>query len=209
MASELAKAICSVMAEVGKLPKNGWNDYGKYHYPTETDALDLIRPLLAKQGVAVFFNCEKVEYVSDNAKVGRVHVIVSYEMVHAESGESKVTNCPGDGVDKSNPDKALYKAITGATKYWVFKTFLLSFGDDPERDQQPQPQKTVHRQSNKVSDLSTLVQKLVERCLAEDIPLGDIADKHGLPRKPNEYQMDQYKQLSKLVDEYEATQQTA
>jgi hypothetical protein len=37
------------------------------------------------------------------------------------------------GQAADNGDKALYKAMTGAVKYWLYKTFLVSTGDDPEQ----------------------------------------------------------------------------
>jgi hypothetical protein len=60
-------------------------------------------------------------------------------MVHT-SGQWIETVHVGEGEDRG--DKAAYKAITGATKYWVMKTFLISTGDDPESGQQPQGQRS-------------------------------------------------------------------
>jgi hypothetical protein len=41
----------------------------------------------------------------------------------------------GEGQDAG--DKAVYKAMTGALKYCLLKTFLIPTGDDPERDETP------------------------------------------------------------------------
>ena len=208
MASELAKAMAKVMGELGRVPKNGWNAYSKYKYTTESDVLDAIRPLLAKHGVCVFFNCTEIEYL-DNC-ITRVKVEI--ELVHGESGEAKTSVSFGESRDADRSgkrqDKGMYQAMTGAMKYWAFKTFLISTGDDPEMDKPPSvdpKQKSVHRAPKKGGDLVETVQALVQRCQSEDIPLRQIATDNNLPRVPSEYTLEQYKQLSRLVDAYEAT----
>lgn len=211
MSGELAKALAKVMGNVGRVPKNGYNSYSKYHYATESDVLDHIRPLLSGEGVAVFFNCTEVEYLENCI----VRVKAEIVLVHGESGDSMTMTSFGESRDADRSgkrqDKGLYQAMTGAMKYWAFKTFLISTGDDPETDRGNQPaqqapaqqqQKSVRRMPQKTPKLTELVQALVQRCQQEEIPLGEIADKHGLPRKPSEYSQAQYKQLSKAVDEY-------
>jgi hypothetical protein len=53
-----------------------------------------------------------------------------------ETGERMDYFWRGYGTDKE--DKGGYKAMTGAEKYFLLKTFLIPTGDDPERDDQRQ-----------------------------------------------------------------------
>jgi len=66
--------------------------------------------------------------------------------VDTESGESFSCIFYGDGSDSN--DKAIYKAITGAQKYALMKTFLVATGDDPEQDRQAEPMKEQQGSAN-------------------------------------------------------------
>ena len=55
---------------------------------------------------------------------------MNYRFVDARSGEELTVRVPGEGADAG--DKAPYKAMTGALKYALLQSFLLSTGDDPE-----------------------------------------------------------------------------
>jgi hypothetical protein len=52
----------------------------------------------------------------------------------SETGEIRLYRAVGHGID--NADKGIFKAITGAMKYWLMNQFLIPTGDDPERDNQ-------------------------------------------------------------------------
>jgi hypothetical protein len=57
---------------------------------------------------------------------------MNYRFVDARSGEELTVRVAGEGADPG--DKAPYKAMTGALKYALLQSFLLSTGDDPEDD---------------------------------------------------------------------------
>ena len=62
------------------------------------------------------------------------HVVMAFQFMDGETGEvSPIATFPGDGADTG--DKGIYKAMTGAEKYFLMKTFLVSTGDDPEADE--------------------------------------------------------------------------
>ena len=129
--------LSAVMAECHRVPKNGYNKFNQYHYATEADALDVIRPLLAKHGIGVMFGVDEVTELNNARVLVKVRIVLGDESSQLEThvyGEAR------DADRNGNPqDKGLYKAITGAMKYWVLKTFLLSTGDDPEGDQNNEP----------------------------------------------------------------------
>lgn len=130
----LALKMSKVLGEVKRVSKNGTNTFQNYKYTTESDALDAIRPLLAAHKIAVFFDCLSVEEFDNN----RIRVQCQIELVCGDTGESRSSIIYGEARDADKQgrtqDKGLYKAMTGAMKYWLFKTFLMSTGDDVESD---------------------------------------------------------------------------
>lgn len=138
----LAGKMAKILGEVSRIPKSGRNTFQNYDYATEADALDAIRPLLSKYNVALFFDCVDVEELDNN----RTRVRVQIELVCGDSGEARSSFAFGEARDADRngktQDKGIYKAITGAMKYWMFKTFLISTGDDPEEVQPAQRQNT-------------------------------------------------------------------
>lgn len=128
-------AVTKIMREIEIIPKTGWNDYHKYPYSTESDIMETVRPLCAKHGLAVIPSVvEKRMEVVDTSRgtSNRAEVAMDVHMIDEETGGVLVTRWFGEAID--NGDKAVYKAYTGALKYWAQKTFLMSSEDDPERD---------------------------------------------------------------------------
>lgn len=139
--------LLSVQAAVGRVPKSGWNNFDKYHYVTESDLLDAARLALIENKVAlVLVGMEEetgfIERVGKDPKRW-AKVKLLYDIVNAEEpGDRIATSSVGYAEDTG--DKAIYKAITGATKYLYYKLFMVSTGEDPERvgapDQKPKAQ---------------------------------------------------------------------
>jgi hypothetical protein len=131
--------LSKVLAEIGNVPKNGFNEHFKYNYVMESDLADHIRPLLAKHGIGLIYDCIEASdhsIVNDRGKtvnMVRVKVAITVGVEDSEGniiGE-KTGHAFGQAADSG--DKAIYKAMTGAVKYWLYKTFLVSTGDDPEQ----------------------------------------------------------------------------
>ena len=137
MRSALAKKLVEVVKAVGYVQKTGKNIHQNYNYAQEKDVADKFREAMAKQGLVMipsFQSRQDGEYTTRNGTKG-VHakVIMSYQIIDSETGHCETFSMPGDGMD--NPgDKAIYKAITGAQKYAMWKLTMLSTGDDPEND---------------------------------------------------------------------------
>ncbi len=126
-APSLFKKLAEVMGEVGYVEKRGWNDFQKYKYVTEADLIEAVRGKLTERGVLLL---PKASSITENGQL--VHVHMQFLFVDSETGERFETAWIGSGSDKG--DKALYKAYTGAVKYFLMKTFLIPTGDDPEAD---------------------------------------------------------------------------
>jgi hypothetical protein len=131
--------LSKILADIGNVPKSGFNDHFKYNYVMESDLADVIRPLLAKNGIGLIYDCIEAtdhSFVNDKGKtvnMVRVKVAITLGVEDAEGNLlcERTGHCFGQAAD--NGDKAIYKAMTGAVKYWLYKTFLVSTGDDPEQ----------------------------------------------------------------------------
>ncbi len=124
----LAKKLVQVVGSVsGKVGKSGYNSHQKYNYVMEADLLDAVREEIVKAGIVITSSVEEVTRDGNITTVKLKHTLID-----AESGESFEVWSAGQGAD--NQDKGVFKAITGANKYFLLKTFLLSGDDDPEND---------------------------------------------------------------------------
>lgn len=137
----LALKMARVMAEVRHVPKNGRNEFHKYNYIMESDLLDRLRGKLAEQGVALLPSIR--EHVSEQTKDARgkvqnlATVTLDITFIDGESGDEFTTTWVGQGVDAG--DKAYYKAYTGAFKYALLKTFLVTAEEDASPSKMPAP----------------------------------------------------------------------
>jgi hypothetical protein len=142
MSAKIAAALHKVMQSCGYVQKTGKNAFNGYKYAGEADLLKELRPAMVDAGLILL---PSVKDVSPPDEHGNVTVVVEYTLAH-ESGEiwpEKITaaGCGNDMSPKSGRigDKGVYKALTGANKYLLFKLFQIETGDDPERDDEPAP----------------------------------------------------------------------
>ena len=130
MERKLAAKLAKIMGEVRNVEKNGTNSFHGYRYAMEQDMLVAVREKLALANIFVLTGVSSVE-VKDTAKDGFLTTIRTvHTFVDGETGEELEASSAGQGTDKG--DKGIYKAITGATKYFISKNFLIPTGDDPE-----------------------------------------------------------------------------
>lgn len=143
----LVSKLAEVMREVSKIPKNGKNTFHNYKYVMESDLVEAVRDKLAERHIFITSSTKGIETVelSKPTKGGEIVtqkigiLRVEYTFHDGESGE-KLT-MEGAGEIDQDGGKGLYKALTGAMKYFLMKQFLVATGDDPE--QTPQ-QKSEH-----------------------------------------------------------------
>lgn len=135
MSAAIAKALHDVMSEVGYVQKSGKNAFHGYKYAGEADLLEVLRPAMVKAGLLLLPSVRNVTPVDE---YGNVTVIVDYMLVHKDGDIwPEKLSAAGMGNDKAKNgsvgDKGVYKAITGANKYLLFKLFQIETGDDPEQ----------------------------------------------------------------------------
>lgn len=125
--------LARILALIEAIPKEGRNDFHGYDYVKEDTLTQQIRPMLAAEGISLVFGAEEI-VLEDNCIA---HVRCTFTLGCSE-GEPITTTVWGAGRDADRNhqrgDKAVYKAMTGATKYFLYKTFLVTTGDDVEND---------------------------------------------------------------------------
>jgi hypothetical protein len=142
----LAAKLVEVMAAVKRIPKNGYNDFHKYHYALEADILEALRDELATRNVLLIPSVtgRSRDQVGEKGQVV-THLDMAFTFLDADTGEEITRAWLGAGADKE--DKGAYKAMTGGEKYFLLKTFMIPTGDDPEAEGQQTPQARTQAQA--------------------------------------------------------------
>ena len=168
MGAAIAKALHEVMSKVGYVQKTGRNSFHNYSYAGEADLLDKLRPSMVEAGLLLI---PSGKAVSDVDQHGNVTVTVEYTLVHkdGEVWPEKIVAF-GCGNDKARNgsvgDKGVYKALTGANKYLLFKLFQIETGDDPEADEREKPAAgSQFEEAAQTSADTTLENKIIKALL--------------------------------------------
>jgi hypothetical protein len=149
-----------VMRDVGYVQKAGHNDFQNYKYATEADAIAALRPAMIKHGLCMIPSVESVE----QDEWGNTNVLMHYRILD-EEGNFLSFRAAGSGNDKNSKgvgDKGIYKALTGASKYALLKTFMMETGDDPEvpsqqeKESKPEPKQEPKPEVKQIVDESDL-----------------------------------------------------
>lgn len=133
----LYEKLVIIMSEMGTVAKNGKNEFDNYSYVKESDVSEKLQGLLVKNQVFVFSSIENSKSQQVTSSQGKPNILstvhIKYTFVNAENPEEKFeVYSAGDGMDRG--DKAIYKAITGAHKYFMIRNFNLGSDDDAEKD---------------------------------------------------------------------------
>ena len=141
----IAKKLIAVMAAVPYIQKDGTNQVQKYNYVSEAHIVAVIREELIKHCVTVTPSLKSMTVIeAGQTSSGAIKYLTTIEMEYTftdgDSGESFVAVFPGQGIDAG--DKGVYKAMAGAHKYALLKTFNISTGDDdPENEPKKESKK--------------------------------------------------------------------
>lgn len=140
----LYQRLHAITKEIGTISKNGRNNFHNYDYATEKDFVEALRPLLDKHGVAIVPELGNIPNLQSIGEKGDnlTSLIMKFHLINIDNPtEQTVAIVPGQGTDKG--DKGIYKALTGAKKYFIALTFMVETGDDPEKDDKPAAGKKV------------------------------------------------------------------
>jgi hypothetical protein len=141
MGAKIAMALHQVMEKVGYVQKTGKNAFHGYRYAGEADLLEKLRPAMVEAGLLLIPSGKSLSEIDGH---GNVNVTVEYTLVHkdGEIWPEKIVafGCGNDRAKNGSVgDKGVYKALTGANKYLLFKLFQIETGDDPEADEREKP----------------------------------------------------------------------
>jgi len=153
----IARAVAAVMAEVGHVSKQGYNNFHRYKYATMENVLQKVTPLLAKHGLAII-QSEIRREMFDDGKV--IAIEYAFTILHSsgevwperpvQSGMCRCRDSKG-GFD----DKALNKCHTSVRKYFLLALFQIPTGDEDDNDGEAQPVRRVQREPVPPHDKST------------------------------------------------------
>lgn len=129
----LASKLAEIMAAVSHVPKDGTNEFQHYQYSSETATVAAVRQELATRHVILLpsIDVQHTEFVGPADKRSIFTTLkMMMTFVDGESGEQFSQPWAGQSLDRG--DKGMAKAVTGAVKSFILKSFLLPTGDDPE-----------------------------------------------------------------------------
>lgn len=133
---KVAAKIHAVMAKVDSVAKAGRNDFHNYDYVREQDIVAIVRDAMVEVGLIIMPDVvEKTTTHAGTTQKGADQwlndITVMYTLIDPESGQWIAARMCGSSIDSG--DKGIYKAITGANKYMLMKTFQIGTDDDPEK----------------------------------------------------------------------------
>lgn len=149
----LIRKLAEVMAAVERVPKRGRNTFHGYDYATEADIVAVVRKELAERHVMLIPQVnshDRVELGPNKKGEPREPLTIlsmTFTFIDGDTGEGESRQWLGVGQDGG--DKGVYKAMTGAAKYFLMKTFLMPTGDDPEEVAERKESRRVERDADK------------------------------------------------------------
>ena len=122
-----------VLKEKGIMKRDGHNSFDNYSYFSEAQYKRLFTEIFAGVGLEFSVEEDSIEEIqgTEKQRFGR-RVRLAIMLADIDTGFSEVTHSTGEGFDKG--DKAIYKAKTGALKYWLADNWMVATGDDPETE---------------------------------------------------------------------------
>ena len=185
--SEILIAIHAIMKEVGYVQKTDRNEFHKYNYAGEAALLEALRPTMLEYGLILIPSGQNIAEIDSH---GNTHVAIDYTLAHV-SGEvwPEKIRAYGCGNDRSSKgtvgDKGLYKALTGANKYLLFKLFQVETGDDPEKDKGDTEVKTTGKENSPADPIehqgnkAIIIQHFAERSINTEARQRNVLRKYA------------------------------
>ncbi|MFA6243960.1 MAG: ERF family protein, partial [Candidatus Hydrogenedentales bacterium] len=89
----LVGKLSSIMEAVGRIPKNGYNDFHKYHYVMESDVLETVRHHFAANHIMLIPRVDGFEHLKLTEGGGEkapnllTTLLMTFSLLDGESGE--------------------------------------------------------------------------------------------------------------------------
>jgi hypothetical protein len=177
MSAKIAQALHEVMSKVSYVQKTGKNAFHGYKYAGEADLLEKLRPAMLEAGLLLIPSIKGVSPIDDH---GVTTVQMEYTLIHKDGDIWPTVICAaGQGGDKNKNgvgDKGLYKAITGANKYLLFKLFQIETGDDPENDTARPDDEDILKREDGIQVLTVDAQRPIFQELNRELLVCDTVE---------------------------------
>jgi hypothetical protein len=131
----LYSKIAKIMGSISTIEKTGYNKFDGYNYITAEDIKETLRPLCARENLWIsseIKNYDKNIIKTTTGSYTEIELHIYFTFCCGDTGAKVRLLYSGYALDKG--DKHIYKAYTGAMKYFLINNFMLSAGDDPETD---------------------------------------------------------------------------
>ena len=126
-------AIRKELNAKGVFKREGNNTFDKYKYFSEAQYKILFTQLLSENGLELTsIEDRNIEFKGTEKMPFGNKVCLCFRLTDIETGFFEEGYMSGVGIDKG--DKGIYKAYTGALKYYFANTCMVATGDDPEKD---------------------------------------------------------------------------
>jgi len=204
----LISKLVEVMKQVKYIEKKGYNEFNRYKYATESDVAEKVREVLADQNVIMLPDIVEHstrEHINRKGNTEYIATVkVKFTFIDGDTGEQLVIHSIGEGQDAG--DKAVYKAITGAQKYALMKSFMIPTGDDPEADsgvdernnEEPQPKLLSPKQ---LGLIKTLVKKIAIAKQKQDEEVYEALKINDITKLTSQQANEIIQKLNKWVDQ--------
>lgn len=163
------KKLLTVMKCIGTLEKRGQNKSQGYDYLMAEDVLEEVRQKFGEVGLVLLPTCKTQEIISGQTQKGTANYLTRVEMDYTicdvDTGEKLTFSWQGLGQDTG--DKGLYKAYTGAIKYFLRNLLLIPTTDDPENDgSEPKPKRQSDTGNSQAGQTKTISEAQAKRLFA-------------------------------------------
>ena len=134
---KIYEKLAKVQSEL-KAPKGQFNSFGKYHYRSQEDILEAVKPILSRQGMTI-------NLTDDIALVGERYYVKSTAIVSDGTDTISVTAFAREPSDKKGMDES---QITGTASSYARKyalNGLFAIDDTKDSDAEEQPKTTIEK----------------------------------------------------------------
>jgi hypothetical protein len=166
---KIAKSIIAITNEIGRIQKEGFNEFQKYRYTKWEDVAEKLSPLLAKHGLIIVQTENNRTLLEENDKGSVLSIIYHFTIVN-EDGEvwppvewtaiSRLRDQKG-----VTDDKAASKCHTQAEKGFVIKLFKIRSdeGYDDEDHHGALPKKDARAlYQDFINEMDTVAKEAIE-----------------------------------------------
>lgn len=134
---KIYEKLAKVQAEL-KAPKGQFNSFGKYHYRSQEDILEAVKPILSRQGMTI-------NLTDDIVLVGERYYVKSTATVSDGTDTISVTAFAREPSEKKGMDES---QITGTASSYARKyalNGLFAIDDTKDSDAEEQPKQTIEK----------------------------------------------------------------